>query len=206
MKKLLLFLVSFTAVLNVKSQEYIHIYDKADSVSGAISTKIMTDRIKESAKLYLQNAPIPRFTQLDYAFGADASEHKKLNGNGVLYLPSLNNDASEYPIKKVYAKTPDGIVELKKIGEINVGNTDPEIIKVFGKNRVDYYYFLPYKLTKINCEILIDWNTNRKEFVLTKFPNGSDQGFSTQIKGDESIDFKFLAEFLKREFNVEPGK
>jgi len=206
MKKLFLYLIFLVAISDVKSQGYIHVYDTVDSAGSAISTKIMTSRIKESAKLYLQYAPVPRFTQLDYAFGTDASEHKKLNGNGVLYLPSLNSDASEYPIKRVYAKTPDGIVELKRIGEINVGNTDPEIIKVFGKNRIDYYYFLPYQLTKTKCELLIDWNINRKEFVLTKFPDASYLGFDTPTRTGDSIDLKFLADFLKREFNVEPGK
>lgn len=200
--KTILFLLLVTLTLSARSQNQIHLYDTTLNERLATSSAKMTGVIKESANWYSKYAPVPRFAQLDYAFGADASENKKLAGNGVLYIPSLNFDKSEYPIKRVYAKTTRGIIELEKLGELNIGNSDPEIVKVFGKNRVDYYYLLPYWITKEKCELMIDWSTNRKEFTITKFPDNSELGFASEVPQNQKIDNQFLMEFLKREFGL----
>lgn len=208
MKRLLFILLACVITLSAKSQDYLHYYttDKGDSTGTATSTKLMTETIHKSALYYKQYAPVPRFAQLDYAFGADIKEYNLLAGNGVLYIPSLNRDETEYPVKRVYAKTSKGVVELTKIGEIKVGNTDPDIVDVFGKNRVDYYYLLPYWLTREKCELLIDWSINRKEFVLAKFPDESTLEFEVPKLSGQALDQKFLNEFLKREFGVGAGK
>jgi hypothetical protein len=42
--------------------------------------------------------------------------------------------------------------------------------KVFGSNRVDYYYLIPYPLTLHKGRTTIDWSKNRKDFVVAQLP------------------------------------
>jgi len=200
-------LVFLFLTIGAKSQNYFHLYDDRDT-SGvskdAMSTEIMTDRIKKSAELYAKYAPVPRFTEMDFSFGADLEEYKKLSGYGILYIPSLNQDSSEYPIKKVYIKFGNTITELQKIGEIPIETKDKTIAATFGKHRIDYYYLIPYQLTLTYGELMIDWSTNRKEFILTKFPNQNLLDFEVKdVDTNKPIDEQFLKTFLKREYGIE---
>jgi hypothetical protein len=190
--------------LSARSQEYHIVSPTIPSTTGSVSVDGMTKRIQESAVEYAKYAPVPRFAQIDYAFGSTLDEFKKMGGFGIVYIPSLNRDIAEYPIKRVYFKIDGVITELKKIGELKIKNTDPKTVTTFGENRVDYYYLLPYNLTLKKGEILIDWSANRKEFVLAKFPDGNKLDFlnDTDLKSDEkSIDIKTLRAFLIREYN-----
>lgn len=205
MKKILSILSFFFLTSKVFSQTLIHI--AADTLVGTnnvATTNEMAQRIKQSAVEYEKYAPVPRLAQLDFAFAADKKEFTKLSGYGVLYIPSLNQDKSEYPIKKVYIKSNGTTTELRKIGELNVGVKDKVIASVFGNNRIDYYYLLPYQLTQKEGELLIDWSSNRTEFILTKFPNGNKVEYKTNdVIDGKAIDVKALNNFLKREFNIE---
>jgi hypothetical protein len=197
-------MISTTIVAH--AQDYFHIYADTLSVSNdAMSTKTMTKRLKQDAEKYAQYAPIPRMAEMDISFAADPDEFKKLNGYGVLYIPSLNRDNSEYPIKKVYIKQGNVITELKKIGEINIGVQDKYLITIFGKNRIDYYYLIPYQLTQVYGELMIDWSNNRKEFLLNKFPNENAVDYDTKKINmkNATIDNASLKIFLKREYNLD---
>jgi len=205
MKKYLIIAFLFLASY-AHSQDLIHLVsDSTKVVDSSTSVTIMTKRIKDDAIYYVQYAPVPRLAEMDFAFGADLQEYEKLGGYGVLYIPSLNQDSSEYPIKRVYIKQGSEITELQKIGEISIGVTDKTIMATFGKNRVDYYYLIPYKLTQVYGELMIDWSTNRQKFVLSKFPNQNAIDFDVK-KADtknKPIDKDFLKIFLKREYNLD---
>ena len=206
MKKYIVFIWFIFGATLSKSQGYLHYFERnSTSVNTPTSMEMMTDRIKEAAIGYAKYAPVPRFAEMDYAFGADADEYKKLNGYGVLYVPSLNQDSSEYPIKRVFIRSGNIITELEKIGEIKVGVKDGQIKQTFGKNRVDYYYLIPYDLTQTTCELRIDWANNRKDFVLGKFPDGNKLDYvitKAIIDDKKTIDRQFLMVFLQREYNI----
>ena len=189
-----------------KSQDYLHFILREDSVGSGVATSsaIMTKEINKDAIEYARYAPIPRFAKMDYAFGSDLAEFKNMGGYGVIYIPSLNRDSSEYPISSVYFRINEKVVSLQKIGEIKVKVNDQQTIHTFGKNRVDYFYLIPYDLTQIQSELLIDWSKNRKDFVLAKFPDGNKLNF---LKGAytpdaKNINVKVLKEFLIREYNL----
>jgi len=206
MKKHFLLIIIISTTIVAHAQDYFHIYADTLSVSNdAMSTKTMTKRLKQDAEKYAQYAPIPRMAEMDISFAADPDEFKKLNGYGVLYIPSLNRDNSEYPIKKVYIKQGNVITELKKIGEINIGVQDKYLITIFGKNRIDYYYLIPYQLTQVYGELMIDWSNNRKEFLLNKFPNENAVDYDTKKINmkNATIDNASLKIFLKREYNLD---
>jgi len=205
MKKHLLTIILLSATIAARAQDYFHIYADTLRVSNdAMSTKTMTEQLKQDAEKYAPYAPIPRMAEMDIAFAADLDEFKKLNGYGVLYIPSLNRDNSEYPIKRVYIKQGNVITELKKIGEINIGVQDKDLITIFGKNRIDYYYLIPYELTQQYGELMIDWSNNRKEFLLNKFPNENAVDYDTKKINmkNTTIDDASLKIFLKREYNL----
>ena len=206
MKKHFLLIIILSSTIAARAQDYFHLYADTLSVSNdAMSTKAMTERLKQDAEKYAQYAPVPRLAEMDISFGADQDEFKKLNGYGILYIPSLNRDNSEYPIKRVYIRQGNVITELQKIGEINVGVQDKSIITTFGKNRIDYYYLIPYQPTQIYGELMIDWSNNRKEFLLNKFPNENAVDYDTKSINLKSntIDKASLKIFLKREYNLD---
>ena len=209
----------FTSVLSillifisyVNSQDITHLTFNSGVLNTSSSTVKMTERIKEAATEYKMYGPVPRFVQYDFAFASDVNEYKKLNGFGILYITSLNRDSSEYPIVKVYFKSadglPDGLIDLKLIGSMKISVTDSLINKIFSQHRIDYYYYLPYEMTQLTGSILIDWTNNRKEFVLTKFPNDFTLDFLKNTKlilpdPKKAIDDKSFDEFADREFQI----
>src|ERR1035437_336720 len=208
MKRLagLLFIV-FTYTLSVFSQEITHITRNLGIVDSSTTISSMTGKIIKAAVQYESYAPVPRFVQLDYAFGSDLDEYKKLNGFGILYLTSLNRDSTEYPIVHVSFKYKEGVIDLKLIGSMVIPVKDEIIKKVFGNHRIDYYYYLPYKLTQLSGNLYIDWNANRKDFLLTKFPSEFTLDFVKKNKitrPDDKVimDDKFFDEFANREFSI----
>src|ERR1700743_2789616 len=198
--KYILILLLFSS-FHTRAQNYYHLFLRPvpSSEQGTVSTDVMTKRINEDAVAYSKYAPVPRLAEIDMAFGINLIEFNKMAGYGVLYIPSLNQDSSEYPIKKVYLRSENELTELKEIGEIKIAVKDEQILHTFGKNRVDYYYLIPYSLTQRSCELLIDWSSNRKEFLLSKFPNGGALDYIKNISppGDiKNIDRSVLKEFL----------
>ena len=209
----------FTSVLSfllilmcyIHSQEIKHLIGNLNGSNNAASTVRMTQKIKEAAIKYENYGPIPRFVECDYAFASDVKEYKKLNGFGILYITSLNRDSTEYPIARVYFKSEGGyavgLIDLKLIGSMKIPVTDSLINKIFGQHRIDYYYYLPYEMTQLTGSILIDWTNNRKEFVLTKFPNDFTLDFLKNTKivlpdPKKAIDDKSFDEFADREFQI----
>ena len=209
MNKISLLLVLISIGLNLKGQEFIHLQEINGIQQEPTPTVLMTERIKEAAIQYMQYAPVPRIALFDYAFGANLDEHIKLNGYGVLFITSLNQDKNEYPIKKIYINAIDTIVELTNIGFQNVPIRNKEIKKVFGKNRIDYYFLIPYEYTQLEGQLLIDWSKNRIEFISMSFPSELVLDFinpSDIILNTKNIDILFLEKFLKREFQIEYKK
>jgi hypothetical protein len=209
MKKAISILVACWFLINVLySQQTTHIVRNLGIQKGSVSTNTMTSRIKDAAVSYESYAPIPRIAVFDFAFPADLPEYNKLNGYGILYVASLNQDTTEYPIKRVFVKLNDGnSAELKLIGSIKVPIDDKTIKKVFGPNRIDYYYYFPYYLTIDKGQLMIDWTKNRSDFVLQQFPSDSKLDF---IKGSnkpiigvvEKIDTSAFNSFSIREFQI----
>jgi hypothetical protein len=81
-----------------------------------------------------------------------------------LYITSLNQDSTEYPIERVCYKYKDEVIDLKLIGSLNITVTDNLVKNVFGKNRIDYYYYLPYMITQLSGQLLIDWKKIERIF------------------------------------------
>jgi hypothetical protein len=174
--------------------------------TNSASTKLMTGRIREAAIQNQDSAPVPRMAVFDLAFAAGLNEFKELNTFGILYIASMNQDKNENPVKRVYFKTKNDEAELILLTSIPVPVTDSIIQPVFGENRVDYYYFIPYFYTQLTGEIRIDWDTNSKGFVLCQFPQVMKLSYlnNESIYPDNSkiLDPKALSIFMNREFQM----
>lgn len=176
--------------------------------SNSSSTDVMTNRIIKAAKTYGNLGAVDRFVDFDFAFGSNRKEFLNLNTFGILYLSSLNKNIDEYPIDRVYFKSKDQEIKLELVFNKQILVEDQNIIKAFGSNRVDYYYMIPYAITQVEGELLIDWNINRKGFHLCSFPTGNKLSFlqKDDIIPTKSINLDYLKIFLAREFNVSSEK
>jgi len=208
MKRLFCILtITLTYISYSFSQQTDHLMGRLESSINSTSANLMTIKIINAANKYLQYAPVPRIAQFDYAFAKDIDEYKKLNGLGILYIASLNQDSTEYPIERVYFKHKDGVVELQLMYTKVVTVTDNLIKNVFGNHRVDFYYLMPYVVTQISGQLIIDWKKNRKEFVIGEFPSGSSLDYITDkkllipdvTKDIQNIDLDL---FAQREFQI----
>ena len=126
MKKSLPFFLSFILfAIAANSQVLMHVMNSNEAAIKAGSTNIMTKRIIDAATQYEKYAPVPRLALYDCAFATDLQEYTQLGGIGILLVSSLNQDLTEYPIKRVYIKKKDGItVDLKLIGDLKVDVSD----------------------------------------------------------------------------------
>lgn len=209
MKKIgLLVSVCFLLSQFSNAQEPMHLmFNQRESIEAA-SIKSMTKRIADDAEQLKSYTPVPRITLFDWAFGIDSVEYKKLNGFGILYLSSLNREITEYPVKRVYIKQNDGTVtDLVQIGSLRVEIEDEKIKNVFGSNRIDYYYYLPYYLTQVTGRLMVDWSVNRKEFLIQELPAPFSLDFikeSNMIHSNETegIDVTSFKSFSEREFQI----
>lgn len=203
-------ILTFTLLVNCfcangQAVKHISNFDSEVKLNSA-STKLMTQRIKESAIQNQDYAPVPRLAHFDLAFAAGINEYKELNTFVIIYIASMNQDQNENPIKRVYFKTKNDEAELIMLASMPVAVTDSTIKNVFGENRVDYYYFIPYFYTQLSGELLIDWNSNSKGFELCEFPRFIKLSYlaneSIYPDNKKILNPETLASFVKREFQI----
>ncbi len=207
MKKKWLFCALMAGTI-LNSSEIVHVqHNDPDIKSGAVSEETMTKKISQVAIEYERFAPIPRFAMYDCAFASDINEFKRLNTYGVIMISSINQDESEHPLSAVYFYGEDEeLVLLQLIGKIQIDVRDELTKKVFGTNRIDYYYLIPYYVTMKKGMLLLDWNKNRKQFFLVKYPASNKLKFFDQgempVK-DKQIEKNDLNTFMKREYMIQ---
>jgi hypothetical protein len=208
MKRAFVIVASIAALLcSSEAQETNHILETLGLIDSSASTGAMTARIKEAAVVYEDEGPVPRFAQFDFAFGKDLDEYKALNGFGILYLATVCQNSASNPVDSVYFKSGRITVRLRLIGKLRIPVEDGLTRKVFGKNRIDYYYYLPYIATRRDALLEIDWSDGRRGFELAEFPSDLELDYmpdASLVPPDPkgSIDAKILDNFAEREFQI----
>jgi hypothetical protein len=168
------------------------------------STDEMTNRIVELAAKYESHAQFSRIALFDMAFASNLEDYEKLGGMGIVLISSVNQDGDEHPITKVIAETHDKKYGLPFVAKKTVIVENEKVKKVYGSNRVDYYYLIPYAITIQEGQITIDWSKNRKDFVLAKLPLRHRLDFITDtqdISLHTKVDKQTLENLLLREFS-----
>lgn len=129
-----------------------------------------------------------------------------MQGYGILYVAVMNPDSSQFPVRRLYLTNGKNITDLREIGEEKIAVKDPATKQAFGKNRVDYYYLIPYRTTQDTCELHMRWNNDDEhEILLARFPNNLKLGFVKNNKVTESgnVDMKVLKQFMLHEFHIQ---
>jgi len=160
----------------------------------------------KAALEYENQGPVKRFAHCDYAFGKDIKEFSELKGVGVIKIISLNKDENEYPIKRVYFQNDNSQINLELLYSNKVQINKEKTKNVFGTNRMDFYYLIPFHITNETGKLFIDWSKNKKGFEILNFPinNPSVESFINQKIQDssENININTLKAFLEREFGL----
>jgi len=200
---LLLILPIFPLVISAQERS-VQIYGFGQGVQeGMVTTHQISQRYKESAKLYGFLGIVDRMVEYDYAFGANSTEHRRLNGYGVLLLSSINQVRAEHPIKRLYFVTSNSEQELQLLFAHEVEIRDELVKETFGEHRVDYYYLIPYSITQQSGFLMVDWSVNRSGFVAIEFPLVADFGYQPAIGLEvpfSQINMSALNDFMQREY------
>mgnify|MGYP007037813686 CR=1 FL=1 len=118
-------LIAFFAATTVVAQEKIAtVTSESRWHRNAVDNAHMNRRIADAAEQYKEYAPIPRIAFYDIGFPKDQAEFEELNGYGILLVSALSQDASELPIKKVYAVVDGREFVLETIREISLKNNN----------------------------------------------------------------------------------
>ena len=178
-----------------------------DNQREPVTPQKMAAKLLKAAEDYEAYAPVPRIAIYEIVFGASIEEHIKLGGYGVLMITSVNLDPEELPIKRAYFKSEEGKHDLKLLKQRKVPLLNEKVNTVFGANRMDSYYLYPHRYTQAEGELRIDWQINRKNFVLFKEPAGHKAVFQEFVDFNQNIkssklDEAFLKQFVLREFKV----
>jgi hypothetical protein len=193
------------------SDDTVQLLGKGKITSSAASYKKMSGMIDEAAVQYEKYGPSPRIALSDFAFGFDAAEYGRLNACGVVMISAQSHDGRELPLKRVYVEVSGKKYPLICLLSSNGQPSSAVSAKVFGRERVDSFYLIPYGYTQVNAALCVDWKMNRDGFVLFKFPLNMKLEFVMgkvrlwPEKG-RKIDAEALKKFLIREFSFTPGE
>ncbi len=204
MKRGRIVLIPLMFVLISCSSQLVHVTSDGGTKPGPVSKHEMTNRIEEMAVKLESYTPVPRIALWDMAFAFSPEEYKKLGGMGILLISSVNQDGDEHPITRVIAETSDKKYNLPFLAKRAVIVENEKVKKVFGPNRVDYYYLIPYPIGQHEGQIIIDWSKNRKDFVVAKLPVRDKLDFITDTQDitlNTKVDRQTLENFLLREFS-----
>lgn len=174
--------------------------------NGASSSELMTVRFRKEATQIRKDATASWAYHLLFSFPNNPKTFHALQGYGILYLAVMNQDSSQFPVRRVYITNNKDVTNLREIGEEKVAVKDPAIKRVFGKNRVDYYYLIPYSQTQDTCELHLRWsNDDEHEVLLARFPNIQKLSFVKNGKFIETgdVDMKILKLFALQEFHIQ---
>jgi hypothetical protein len=149
-----------------------HIVAPVRDSKGAVTRESFEARFDAAAARFSAKMPgarADRFAAFDIAWPHDAAEWRAMNGNAVLLIGALAQDATELPLAKAYLTGSDGTqVALRRIG-VGVRQLPPSTKSgsIFGPNMAEQFYLVPVAALDANPQLLCDFARNRLGFVLT---------------------------------------
>lgn len=152
------------------NHDVLHILGPGSVVSEPVTSDNMWQRIYELASEYRQYAPIPRVGFSDITYPANAKEYRAVDGYGILLVTVVTQDPAEVPLARVTLRGDRWTHTFQVLSSVRSPVEDPAVSSVFGGTRCDSLYLFPMHLRHKSGQLLVDFATNRKEFVLAKFP------------------------------------
>ena len=155
------------------AQERGHLVAATQPANGALTPEAFAAHIEDGANRLLARQPglqADRYVDFDLAWPHDAQEWNNLNGNAVLLIGALAQDASELPLARLYLVAADGTkVELRRIGSARRQvPPDSKSAAVFGPNLSEEFYLLPVSALESGTQLQCDFARNRLGFVIAR--------------------------------------
>jgi hypothetical protein len=193
------------AVTSAVGQGIVSVTSDTQWHGSSVDNAYMNRQIADAAEQYKEYAPIPRIGFYDIGFPKDKIELQDMNGYAVLLVSALSQESNELPIKRAYVSVSGKDIELKKLKEIKIRNTElaSQTVKTFGQYRVDALYLLPVHLRLGKGQLLIDFTKNRVGLKLAEFDGSvpDDLKRLPEMKPDDKKSFEdALKRFMKREY------
>ena len=177
MIKRVIFLLFLFGVINEPSvaqkdsiHDVLHILEPGSVASEPVTSDNMWQRIHEMASEYRQYAPIPRVGLSDITYPANAKEYRAVDGYGILLVTVVTQDPTEVPLARVLLRGDRWTHTFQVLSSVRSPVEDPAVSSVLGGTRFDSLYLFPMHLRHKSAQLLVDFATNRKGFVLVKFP------------------------------------
>lgn len=152
------------------TKEVVHIVGPGSVARRPATSDAVWQRVREAASKYRQYAPVPRVAFYDITYPATAEEYRALDGYGLLLVTVITQDPKEVPLARVSLVSGRQAHTFQLVSSVlsPVGDTGVSI--VLGSTRFDALYLLPMHLRRESGQLLVDFATNRRGFVLGKFP------------------------------------
>jgi hypothetical protein len=198
------FIISFSCLAE---GEVTHIVLGGTSVNEKLTKLRMQNDLIASAKNNEKYGErIARATHYDMAYQKDIEEYTKLKGFGVLWVTSHSRLQEELPIKNLRVMIEDiGTIGLEPIYSIKSIEQNDLVSKVYGKNRSDSIYMIPFYDEVRGAALIADYAANRTDFVLghldNKFPAEIGRLFKLPTKIIYPDKYLFKA-MLEREYPI----
>jgi hypothetical protein len=140
---------------------------------GAVTPEDMTERLEKAAVRTKAQAPkgAARGSSVDFCWPSDAEEYQAIGKYVVVLVSVVTQDASELPLRRVYATVNGEQTELLKLSsqrrDVKKASTTHSILGPF---REDGFYVAPAGLMMGDGYLQADFAIKRNNFNLYKLP------------------------------------
>jgi len=176
--------ISLVAWLGIANAEEVHLLGPGGGTKEPLSPTGMQKRVAAAAQEYQKYGQVPRVALYDIAYPADSEEFKQMGGFGVVLVVCQSQKSSELPPKRLFIRSGVEEVELDLLTCANSESAPDSLVRtVFGPYRWEGIYLFPLRAQSIGAELVMDYQVNRKGFVLTKFKTTgiSSAGFAAEL-------------------------
>jgi len=175
---------------------------------GPTTEAAVVARLREVADGVPAGAVGGRIAMADVAYPRTQQENVAMGGYGLLLITAVARDKSELPLARAKARTAAGELPLGRAGQKTSAMTDEKVRAVFGEHRSDELYYLPVLLTRVPCQIVIDFAKNRQNFDVLRFPPPQQEDrFPSGISVIEDVgdpDARTATQLAREEFGWKP--
>jgi len=135
------------------------------------TTDRMTQRIETGALKLQSGTPLARVALSDTAYPRDQAQYTGLDGNAVILITALTQDAAELPLARVSVVAGDKSTDLTRVYSVLSDQTESgsQSVKAFGPYREDVLCLLPIRLRMQPSDVVADFAGNGGRVKLMTF-------------------------------------
>ena len=147
-------------------------YDIA--LSGVFSPDRVQSDLEADAKKAQESGanPFARTCKFYFPIAANPSEFAALGRNTVFLIAVVAQKAEELPVKRVFIRSDGKVLTAYKISSWRTDvSANSLTAKMYGTNREDGFYLIPFGLMLQKGQIVMDLTANRTDWVMLELPS-----------------------------------